>query len=852
MAGQTQEQQLDTLQKQNDKQKKTLWKPVLIISIVVGAIAIIVVWILSILGSIPVFWAAIISAVLVVVPIVISLIGPLVSHDKPVSVVVQVQYPLPTQPAPLPEQSQPSAKDNVTYRDIIGFPPPTDARAIQQRTQTVEDIYTKLSQTDITALVLTGIGGAGKSTLAALVYEYAKKQRQLVTGIFQGTPLWLTVNESVTMADLAGTLSETLGKPIPDVGNLPPERQAVALFNILDAVDKPCLIVLDQFENLLNWQTGYALSERPGVGEWLDAINSRQCRSRILLTSRPLPKGTRPYPAACMQEYHVESMTTSEGIELLLKQGITGTDNELSKAVTRCEGHPFALVLLASLLRNHNLSLSTMFKEPVHPMYAQLWSGDIARNLLDLIFTKQLNEAQRALLLAFSIYREAVPLEAAQALMPETPNVPKGNLQETLKVLEVLRAQHLLTPVGEGRYRPHAIVITYAEEHFDPHDEQANQNALRTAHAKAAQYYQQQVCPPRPERKHISDVYPLVEAIWHLCQAAQWQAAYYMLEHENIFTDLTLWGGNTILLEIYQLLKPSEEWHPKPAEESNIYNCLGRLYDIFGKKEKAHQCFEKALRIRRESRDRWGEAIILSELGSIYDDLGQKEEALRYYNEALGIKREVGDHGGEGKTLNKLGIVYDDLGQKEEALTYYEQALDISREVGDRGAEGTTLNNLGKFYNALGQKQEALTYFQQALNISREVGNRSVEGITLNNLGSVYAKLGQKQEALRYFKEALDITREMGGRYAEGTTLHNIGTLYFAKTDYSVALAYFLLARSIFEEIQSPNRDEVQKWIDYLREEIGKEQFAILLAQVEPQAAQIVEQSLHRGNGEDL
>ena len=294
------------------------------------------------------------------------------------------------------------------------------------------------------------------------------------------------------MADLAGTLSNALGKPIPDVGNLPPERQAIALFNALDTVDKPRLIVLDQFENLLDWQTGHALPERPGVGEWLDALNSRQCPCRILLTSRPWPQGTRPYSATCMQEYRVGSMTTPEGIELLRKQGITGTDDELSKAVNRCEGHPFALVLLASLLRNHNLSLSAMFKEPVHPMYAQLWSGDIARNLLDLIFTKQLNETQRALLLAFSIYREAVLLEAAQALMPETPEMSKGNIQEILKALEALRAQHLLTPVGEGRYRPHAIVVTYAEEHFDPHDRQANQNALRAAHAKAAQHYQQQ------------------------------------------------------------------------------------------------------------------------------------------------------------------------------------------------------------------------------------------------------------------------------------------------------------------------------------------------------------------------
>ena len=46
----------------------------------------------------------------------------------------------------------------------------------------------------------------------------------------------------------------------------------MALFNVLNTAEQPRLIVLDQFENLLDWRTGHALADRPGVGEWLDAI----------------------------------------------------------------------------------------------------------------------------------------------------------------------------------------------------------------------------------------------------------------------------------------------------------------------------------------------------------------------------------------------------------------------------------------------------------------------------------------------------------------------------------------------------------------------------------------------------
>ena len=58
------------------------------------------------------------------------------------------------------------------------------------------------------------------------------------------------------------------------------------------------------------------------------------------------------------------------------------------------------------------------------------------------------------------------------------------------------------------------------------------------------------------------------------------------------------------------------------------------------------------------------------------------------------------------------------------------------------------------------------------------------------------------------------------------------------------ALAAFLLADNIFEDIQSPYRDKVQKQIDALHEELGEQQFAQLRANVESQSLSILEQWL--------
>lgn len=183
-----------------------------------------------------------------------------------------------------------------------------------------------------------------------------------------------------------------------------------------------------------------------------------------------------------------------------------GTEEELRTAVVRCEGHAFSLSLLASLIHDHTISLTSLLKDPI------LWIGNIARNFLDYIYSRQLNQAQRELLLAFSVYREPVLLEAAEAVIT---GISRTQIADALKTL---RVQHLIEPTGGGRYQLHAIISEYAQGHFDENSELANKEARKARHLRAAQYYQQQAvtnAPPLEKRRNVSDIHDLVEVIWH-------------------------------------------------------------------------------------------------------------------------------------------------------------------------------------------------------------------------------------------------------------------------------------------------------------------------------------------------
>ncbi len=267
---------------------------------------------------------------------------------------------------------------------------------------------------------------------------------------------------------------------------------------------------------------------------------------------------------------------------------------------------------------------------------------------------------------------------------------------------------------------------------------------------------------------------------------------------------------------------------------------LGILHYQISLYEKAIEYYKQALDISREIGDRRGEEIHLGNLGSAYSDLGQVEKAIEYHKQALEISREIGDRHGEGADLGNLGLAYSNLGKVEKAIEYHKQALDISREIGDRHGEGVWLGNFGLAYSNLGQVEKAIEYYKQALDISREIGDRRNEGVWLGNLGLAYSDLGQVEKAIEYYKQALDISREIGDRRNEGVWLGNLGLAYSDQKKYDNALACSIISRDIFIEIKSPAIELINSNLKRLEEDIGKNDFEKLMADVAPKAEEIV------------
>jgi tetratricopeptide (TPR) repeat protein len=226
-----------------------------------------------------------------------------------------------------------------------------------------------------------------------------------------------------------------------------------------------------------------------------------------------------------------------------------------------------------------------------------------------------------------------------------------------------------------------------------------------------------------------------------------------------------------------------------------------------GQYQRAIACYEQALRLAQEHKNRVEESVWLGNLGACYTDFGQSGRAIGYSEQALAIDREVGDRKGEATDLSNLGIHYDRLGQIPRSIAYSEQALAINRELARQDGEALNLSNLGNQYAELGQTAKALQCLNDALVIAREIGYRFIEAATLIIMGSVYRDQGEWGEAARQFKQAIEIadaiantqyqqearlqlalTNLYGGEFAAARTMAEAAQLYtFPLSNHSIS-----------------------------------------------------------------
>ena len=363
----------------------------------------------------------------------------------------------------------------------------------------------------VAGLVLHGVGGIGKSALAAQIAErVGRLEPDCVTTILSGE-----VTADAFLAGVAAALrrypkaaarggSTAEAVAAADRTELPwAQRFALLRRHVLDQV--PVLLVLDNFDDNLSLEAGTCTIRDPSLIELLTSWADSPHRGRVLITCRH--RFAVPETAASRLGFrHLGPLSRSGAIELAMSLAALGLlgEEELDRAWRLLGGHPRAMEYLDALLltgdvrfpalaerlagaieehvdhpaARHGLAAPTELPLPT----AETAALAVADLLLGDLFDQLSAEAQ-GLLIRASVYR--APVGRDVLLLP----VGQYSPAELAGLLDECRATGLLA--ADSADDPPSVFVhrwTAVELHRRLAERQRGGEVIQ-AHRRAAEYW---------------------------------------------------------------------------------------------------------------------------------------------------------------------------------------------------------------------------------------------------------------------------------------------------------------------------------------------------------------------------
>lgn len=626
-------------------------------------------------------------------------------------------------------------------------------------------------------LLLSGVGGVGKSTLARALID--------LRPVNVPEPFWFDFNknQSVKLGDILEKLASYL--KAPEIISFKDERREAGKLDVDKLTGElhrrnRIWLIFDDLSTILEDQH-FADIE---IELLFSSLRYNTHNAKVIITSRILPifeNGESLLDVVEDEEkQHLNGLRKDFAIDYLASNGLDKVEpKKLEELATGVDGHPLALKLLIELVKEFGV------KDTLEDlsMYQEQKENTIikARKLFD-----KLAGEEKGLLERISVYREPVGMEGLKKIFME--NTQKNSIKKLID-------KSLLETDHNGNYWLHSLVQEFSYEDLKDKKE---------AHINACRYYI--LLPILEKPTIIEDIQPIIEAHYHACSAERFDLAAKILYHSKLCSQLEIWGNFKTMVELCTPLLPCillEERIIPLKCHGYFLGMLGIAYFKLGLAEKAIIFFEEALKTARLRKDKEEEANELGNLGLAYQELGCLRESIEYYEQVIKIAEEIEDRFGEGNSYGNLGNAYLELGEIEQAILNYKKAVQILRGSGHKRGVANHLGNIGALYSQIGKIDESIDLFKESLNLFKEVGDKIGERNQFLNLGITYKNAGKFEESIEFYKRALKISTELDDKRGEGDLLGNIGNLFLICGQTKEAIEYYKQSLKVDREIRN-------------------------------------------------
>jgi tetratricopeptide (TPR) repeat protein/transcriptional regulator with XRE-family HTH domain len=664
-----------------------------------------------------------------------------------------------------------------------------------------------LAETSSVRVVITGMGGIGKTELAVHAGHLSADR-------FPDGQLYVKLRGYDP--DAALTVGEALGQLLRSLGArhdaIPPGIDEMAKLYRSRIAGRRMLIVLDDASSV-----DQVIPLLPGDSGSATIITSR----RFLAT----------LPGSLI----VRLSTFSAADSLRLLSRVAGESRLNSEEAAGRElsdltgGLPLALRLIGARLTARPNWLLQHFVDQLQNEHHRLDELGLDHSGVRATFAASLNElltsphaSDREAAAVFDLLSLADGPEISVALVARLLDQDELVAE---RLLERLVDLHLLDSVGPLRYRMHDLLRAYATERLSVEERAAERQAAIERGLRyyvAASWRAQRVTHPWSPR-HPTEQLDLtgVPDFTGVVEPLSWIDAEYgsilpLFRKASTLPGLARRFGPLLALGLFGYLEVGAHWERMrsvydlalasgdPADDLIAFGWLQHdraIPDVEqGHLDLARSRLLRALDLFEAAGNAGGMARCCSSLSHVGELLDRLDEAIEWGERGRTIALEAGDQAALGTSHLALGMLYNRVGRTAEAKVAFQASFDLAELSGHGRSLARRRLNAAASYLATGAYDAAIEHLNVALALfNSEVDDPVGMAHALQALGKAEFALGNYSQAERIVQEGLRLTELHNDRHRRALLLASLATIQDATAKPVAARRTRLRAIEIFE-----------------------------------------------------
>jgi len=538
------------------------------------------------------------------------------------------------EPIHVPAQLQEVLPDKFVHQ-------PTDDENFKGRRQDFETLNRWANDPDTRTIVVTGIGGQGKTALIGRWLKHERKPDLARIPVFY----WSFYED----LDVGKFLEQVVEFCLPIVhGQGSVDIEPISF--ILEVVQQVrLLMVLDGLEVLQEEANSPAHGRinHPVLEQLLQQWLRYRHKGLMILTSRFRFQQLERFSGAGFHHLDLERLSQEDGVSLLKKLDVRGDQTLIEQYVEALYGHPLALRVLVSTVKRCCFGDLGQFKGD-SVLTAAGGQDRLSQKLKHLLgfYERQLKNGQKELLGIISLFKRPVQIKSFVTLLGKMKSLQKTPLAKAdattiKKQLDLLINDFLVEKKKEG-ITTHPIIRDYFRTSLQ----------LTGARHEVADFLKAR--PGAEQPQNIEEVRDLVEAVQLLCDEGEFKVASDMycsrLDERgygfDVFRDL-------------------------PAVTEGLECNLSFVQDT-ACQQKTEKTLGKGYR-----------ADYYAGAGLYYLLLGNLVHSREWWNKALEIYRQLQQNSYQGRCLQEISLIELAIGDIRQARDTVFKALNLSHETRD-------------------------------------------------------------------------------------------------------------------------------------------------------------------------